>query len=38
MDIQDYFEYILKNYGENINNPSVTIYVNKVKIELHLKL
>ena len=37
MDIQDYFEYILKNYGENINNPSERIYVNKVKIELHLK-
>ena len=30
-DIQDYFEYILKNHGENIDNPSVKIYVNKMK-------
>ena len=24
-DVQDYFQYILKNYGENIDNPSVKI-------------
>ena len=29
-DIQDYFEFILKNHGENINNPLVRIYVNKI--------
>ena len=28
-NIQDYFEYILKKHGENINNPSVKICVNK---------
>ena len=28
-DIQDYFEYILKKHGENIDNPSVKICVNK---------
>ena len=28
-DIQDYFEYILKKHGEDINKPSVQIYVNK---------
>ena len=33
MDIQDYFEYILKKHGENINNPSI-----KLKIEFYLKL
>ena len=27
-DIQYYFGYILKNSGENIDNPSVKIYVN----------
>ena len=27
-NIQDYFEYILKNHGENIDNPSIRIYVN----------
>ena len=30
-DIQDYFEYILKNHGANIDNPSVKIYVNKIE-------
>ena len=29
-DIQDYFEYILKEYGENTDNPSIRIYVNKI--------
>ena len=29
-DIQDYFEYILKKHGENIDKPSVQIYVNKI--------
>ena len=37
-DIQDYFEYILKKYNENIVNPSIRIYVKKMKIELNLKL
>ena len=37
-DIQDYFEYILKNHGENTDKPSVQIYVKKLKIGLHLKL
>ena len=39
-DIQDYFEYILKKHGENIDNPSVKIYVNMIenKITLELKL
>ena len=29
-DIQDYFEKIVKMSAENINNPSVKIYVNKI--------
>ena len=29
-DIQAYFEYILKKHGENIDKPSVQIYVNKI--------
>ena len=28
-DIQDYFEYILKKHIENVDNPSIRIYVNK---------
>ena len=31
IDIQDYFEYILKKHGENIDNPSIGIYVNKTE-------
>ena len=27
-DIQDSFEYILKKHNENIDNPSIKIYVN----------
>ena len=30
-DIQDYFEYILREHRENINNTSVRIYVKKLK-------
>ena len=37
-DIQDYFEYILKKYGEDIDKRSVQIYVKKLKKGLHLKL
>ena len=28
-DIQDYFKYILKKYGEDIDKPSIQIYVKK---------
>ena len=28
-DIQDYFQYILKRHGQNTDNPSIRIYVNK---------
>ena len=34
-NIQDYFEYILKMHGENIDNPSVKIYVNKIDTVLN---
>ena len=37
-DIEDYFEYILKKHSENVDNPSIRTYVNKIEIELHLKL
>ena len=29
-DIQDYFEYILKKHSENVDDPSIKIYVNKI--------
>ena len=37
-DIRDYFEYILKKHGEDIDERSVQIYVNDIKIGLHSKL
>ena len=30
-DIQDYFEYILEKHGEDIDEPSAQIYVNKIE-------
>ena len=30
-DIQDYFKYIMKKHGEDIDKPSVMIYVNKIE-------
>ena len=30
-DIQDYFEYILKKLGENSDNPSLRIFMNKIE-------
>ena len=37
-DIQDHFEYILKNQGEKTDNPSVKIYVNKVEYRITFKI
>ena len=36
-DIQDYFQYILKKHGENIDKPSIQIYVNKIKNRITFK-
>ena len=37
-DIQDYFEYILKKHGENVDNPSIQIYVNKTENRITFKI
>ena len=37
-DIQDYFGYILEKHGENIDNPSVWIYVNKIENRITFKI
>ena len=37
-DIQDYFEYILKKHGEDIDKPSVQIYVNEIKNRITFKI
>ena len=30
-DTQDYFEYILKKHNQNIDNPSIRTYMNKIE-------
>ena len=37
-NIQDYFEYIFKKHGENIDKPSVKIYVNKIENRITFKI
>ena len=37
-DIQDYFECILKKQGEDIDEPSVQIYVNKIENRIIFKI
>ena len=37
-DIQDYFEYILKKHSENVDNPSIIIYVNKIENRITFKI
>ena len=37
-DIQDYFEYILKNHGESFDKPSVQVYVNKTENRITFKI
>ena len=36
--IQDYFEYILEKHGEDIDEPSVQIYVNKIENRVTFKI
>ena len=37
-DIQDNFEYILKKHSENVDNPSIRIYVNKIEKSIMFKI
>ena len=37
-DIQDYFEYVLKKHGENNDNLSIGIYVNKIENRITFKI
>ena len=36
--IQDYFKYILKKHGENIDNLSVKIYINKIENRITFRI
>ena len=37
-DIQDYFEYILEKHSENVDNPSIKMYVNKIENRITFKI
>ena len=37
-DMQDYFGYVLKKHGEDIDQPSVQIYVNKIENRVTFKI
>ena len=37
-DIQDYFGYILKKHGEDIDKPSILIYINKIENRVTFKI
>ena len=37
-DIQDYFEYIVKNHDTITDNPSIRIYVNKTENRITFKI
>ena len=37
-DIQDYFEYILKKQSESVDNPPISIYVNKIENRITFKI
>ena len=37
-DIQDYFEYILKKHGEDVDKPTIQIYINKIENRVTFKV
>ena len=37
-DIQDYFEYILKKHSENVDNPPIRIYINRIENTITFKI
>ena len=37
-DIQGCFKYILKKHGENVDNPSIIIYINKIENRITFKI
>ena len=37
-DIQDYFEYILKNHSESVDNPSIRMYINRTENRIKFKI
>ena len=37
-DIQHYFEHVLKKHGENVDNQSIKIYLNKIENRITFKI
>ena len=37
-NIQDCFEYILKKHGENVDKPSIQMYVNRIENKITFKI
>ena len=37
-DIEDYFKFILEKHGEDIDEPSVQIYVNQIENRITFKI
>ena len=37
-DIQDYFEYILKNHSESVDNPSIRMYIKRIENRITFKI
>ena len=37
-DIQNYFEYILKKHNENVDNPSIRIYISEIENRITFKI
>ena len=37
-NIQNYFKYVLKKHGENVDNPSIIIYINKIENRITFKI
>ena len=38
LDIQDYFEYILKKHSESVDNPSMRMYINRIENRITFKI
>ena len=38
LDIQDYFEYILKKHSESVDNPSIRMYINRIENRITFKI
>ena len=37
-DTQDYFEFILKKHSENVDNPSIRMYINRIENRITFKI